>query len=55
MVAYTNDESRVRFPMVPVRRETAYYQGIRFTAPYLWAFGQMELVYPETIGYADGI
>lgn len=55
MVVYTNDESRVRFPMVPVRRETAYYQGIRFTAPYLWAFGQMEVVYPETILYADGI
>lgn len=55
MVAYTNEENRVRFPMVPVRRETAYYQGIRFTAPYLWAFGQMEVVYPETIGYADGI
>ncbi len=55
MVAYTNDESRVRFPMVPIRRETAYYQGIRFTAPYLWAFGEMEFVYPETAQYADGI
>lgn len=55
MVAYTNEEDRVRFPMVPIRRETAYYQGIRFTAPYLWAFGQMEVVYPETLGYADGI
>lgn len=55
MVAYTNAEDRVRFPMVPVRRETAYYQGIRFTAPYLWAFGQMELVYPETLRYMDGI
>lgn len=55
MLAYTNDESRVRFPMVPVRRETAYYQGIRFTAPYLWAFGEMEFVYPETLQYADGI
>lgn len=55
MVAYTNDLSRVRFPMVPIRRETAYYQGIRFTAPYLWAFGVMEFVYPETVGYADGI
>jgi hypothetical protein len=55
MVAYTNDESRVRFPMVPIRRETAYYKGIRFTAPYLWAFGELELVYPETIQYADGI
>lgn len=55
MVAYTNDESRVRFPMVPIRRETAYYQGIRFTAPYIWAFGQVEFVYPETVQYADGI
>lgn len=55
MVAYTNDESRVRFPMVPVRRETAYYQGIRFIAPYIWAFGVMEFVYPETVQYADGI
>lgn len=55
MVVYTNDESRVRFPMVPIRRETAYYQGIRFTAPYLWAFGEVEVVYPECIRYADGI
>ena len=55
MVAYTNDVSRVRFPMVPIRRETAYYQGIRYTAPYIWAFGQIEFVYPETVQYADGI
>lgn len=55
MVAYTNEENRVRFPMVPIRRETPYYQGIRYTAPYLWAFGVMEFVYPETVQYADGI
>lgn len=55
MVAYTNEEDRVRFPMVPIRRETPYYSGIRYTAPYLWAFGEMELVYPETVQYADGI
>lgn len=55
MVVYTNEEDRVRFPMVPIRRETAYYQGIRFTAPYLWAFGEMEVIYPETLRYADGI
>jgi hypothetical protein len=55
MVAYTNDESRVRFPMVPIRRETTYYQGITFTAPYIWAFGEVEFVYPETVQYADGI
>ncbi len=55
MMVYTNELDRVRFPMVPVRRETAYYQGIRFTAPYLWAFGEVEIVYPECIQYADGI
>jgi hypothetical protein len=55
MVAYTNAEDRVRFPMVPVRRETPYYQGIRFIAPYIWAFGAVEFVYPETVLYRDGI
>lgn len=55
MVAYTNEEDRVRFPMVPIRRETSYYQGIRYTAPYLWAFGEMEFPYLECVQYADGI
>lgn len=55
MMVYTNEEDRVRFPMVPVRRETAYYQGIRFIAPYIWAFGEVEIVYKETIQYMDGI
>lgn len=55
MCVYTNEEDKVRFPMVPIRRETSYYQGIRFIAPYLWAYGEMEIVYPETIQYADGI
>lgn len=55
MVAYTNDEDRVRFPMVPIRRETPYYLGIKFNAPYIWAFGEVEFVYPETVIYRDGI
>ena len=55
MVAYTNDEDRVRFPMVPIRRETPYYLGIKFNAPYIWAFGEVEFVYPETAVYRDGI
>ncbi len=55
MLAYTNQENRVRYPMVPIRRETAYYQGIRFISPYIWAFGELEVVYPETLRYADGI
>lgn len=55
MMVYTNDLNYVRFPMVPIRRETAYYKGIQFFAPYLWAFGEVEVVYPETLRYADGI
>jgi hypothetical protein len=55
MVAYTNQEDKVRFPMVPVRRETPYYLGIKFNAPYIWAFGEVEFLYPETVIYRDGI
>lgn len=55
MMVYTNDLNYVRFPMVPIRRETAYYQGIKFFSPYIYAFGEMENVYPETLRYADGI
>tara|TARA_R110000868_G_scaffold128723_5_gene337057 strand:+ start:3944 stop:4879 length:936 start_codon:yes stop_codon:yes gene_type:complete len=55
MAAYTNDMNRVRFPLVPIRRETPYYLGIRFNAPYIWGLGEVEFVYPETVGYRDGI
>jgi len=55
MVAYTNEEKYCRFPLVPIQRQTAYYQGIRFIAPYIYAFGELEFVYPETVQYADGI
>jgi hypothetical protein len=55
MVCYTNDINRVRFPMVPIRREMPYYKGINFIAPYIWAMGAVEFVYPETVRYADSI
>ncbi len=55
MMVYTNDQERVRFPMVPIRRETAYYKGIHFLAPYVYGFGEVEFVYPETVLYKDGI
>ena len=55
MVAYTNREDFVRFPMVPIRLETPYFQDIMFVSPYIWAMGGVEFVYPETVRYADGI
>ena len=53
MMAYTNEEQFVRFPMVPVRRETSYYKGISFIAPYIWMYGEVEFVKPETVIYRD--
>ena len=55
MVAYTNDLNRLRFPLVPLQRQTAYYKGISYLAPYTYGMGEVEFVYPETVRYADGI
>ena len=55
MMVYSNNDLYVRYPLVPIRRETPYYHGIRFAAPYLSAFGELDFVYPETVRYADGI
>lgn len=54
-VFYTNEEALVRFVMVPMRREQAYYLGIKFNAPYVWAYGSVEFPKPETVLYRDGL
>lgn len=55
MIAYTNDKSRVRFPMVPLQRTPLEYRGLYQLTTYFGRLGQVEFVYPETISYADGI
>lgn len=55
MVAYSNDVNFLRFPLVPLQRQTAYYKGIHFMAPYVYGFGEVEFVYPETVRYKDGL
>ena len=55
MVAYTDDYDLCRFPLVPITGYTPYYHGIVYERPYIWALGETEIVYPETMGYADGI
>lgn len=52
---YTNDLNYVRFPLVPIQRQNAYYMGIKFFAPYTYGFGELEVVYPETMRYLDKI
>lgn len=55
MVAYNDSADRVRYPLAPIRRETPYFQGITFAAPYIAGLGAVEFIYPETAIYRDGI
>ncbi|MCY1284141.1 hypothetical protein D9M70_330350 [compost metagenome] len=55
MVAYTNEQDRIRFPLVPLQRTPLEYRGIRQITTYYGRLGVVEVVYPETIGYRDGI
>ena len=55
MAAYTQKPDRVRFPMVPLQTAPIQYDGIWVRNPYYGRLGVLETVYPETIGYRDGI
>jgi hypothetical protein len=55
MVAYSQKEDYVRFPMVPLQAMQPQYRGIWVASPYYGRLGRVELVYPETIGVRDGI
>lgn len=55
MVAYTKDPMYVRFPMVPLTRTPLEYRGVYQLTTYYGKLGEVEFVYPETVGYADGI
>jgi hypothetical protein len=55
MVAYVNDKDRVRFPLVPLQRTPLEYRSLYQLTTYFARLGVVEFVYPETLGYADGI
>lgn len=55
MVAYTKDQQRIRFPLVPLQRTPLEYRDLRQLTTYFGRLGVVEVVYPETIGYRDGI
>ncbi|MCK4883536.1 MAG: DUF2184 domain-containing protein [Candidatus Diapherotrites archaeon] len=54
MMFYTDAEQFLRFPLVPIRRETTYHSGIWFHAPYIWMYGQIEWIEHATARYEDG-
>lgn len=55
MVAYTKEYDRVRFPMTVLQRTPLQYQSIYHQTTYFCRLGVVEVVYPETIAYRDGL
>jgi hypothetical protein len=55
MVAYTPEHDYIRIPVPPLTRTPLQYRGIGFEFYYYTVMGGVEFVYPETVGYMDGI
>lgn len=55
MMAYTKDKKRVRFPMTMLQRTPVQYDSMWHKVSYFCRLGQLEIVYPECLGYASGL
>lgn len=55
MVAYTQEKDRVRYPMTMLQRTPVQFDSIFHKSTYFGRLGVLEIVYPETIAYRDGI
>jgi hypothetical protein len=55
MMAYTNDQRRVRYPLTDLQRTPVEYRGIFMVTTYWGRLGAVEFVYPNTLIYQDGI
>lgn len=55
MVTYTKEYDRVRFPMTVLQRTPIQYMSIYHQTTYFCRLGVVEVVYPETIAYRDGL
>ncbi|WP_455853129.1 DUF2184 domain-containing protein [Pantoea endophytica] len=53
IVAYTQDEKYVRFPMVPLLNTPLEYRGMQQLTVYYGKLGQVETPYSNTIAYLD--
>lgn len=53
IVAYTQDEQYVRFPMVPLLSTPLEYRGLAQSTVYYGKLGQVETPYANTISYLD--
>ena len=55
MVAYTKNKNLIRFPMTGLGRTPVVYDGMWHKTVYFCKLGVVEVVYPETISYFDGL
>lgn len=55
MVVYTKEKKYVRYPMTMLQRTPIQYDSIYHKTTYYCKLGVVEVVYPETIAYRDGI
>lgn len=55
MVCYRKEKQYVRYPMTLLQRTPVQYQSIYHLTTYYCRLGSVELVYPETVGYRDGL
>jgi hypothetical protein len=55
MVAYNKNFEYVRYPMTGIQRTPIQYDGMWHKMVYYCRLGVVELVYPETMAYRDGL
>lgn len=55
MVCYTQEQQYVRYPMTLLQRTPVQYDSLYHKSTYYCKLGAVELVYPETIAYRDGL
>lgn len=55
MCLYRKEKKYVRYPMTLLQRTPVQYQSIYHLTTYYCRLGVVEIVYPETISYRDGI
>jgi hypothetical protein len=55
MCCYTQDSERVRYPLVPLQKTPLEYRSLFQLTTYYGRLGVLEIVYSETVRYADGI
>jgi len=54
-VVYLKEYQRVRYPMTMLQRTPVQYDSIYHKTTYYCRLGSVEMVYPETCGYYDGL